>query len=189
MSPPPGLQETGLREGVVVAGVGAVGEGEVWAAGRASTPAANATSTDTAAATNREWLGSNRQVWRCRGGGGGSVVTVTSHVGIFCFLYSSNQKNEEKRGGSGSNNWGGVKDEIRSVYFFTCVFFLRNGTFQTRRCDFKCGGEGVIFCIECSFVSSVRLNSLPPLRRPQREKKLHLLDLRTSEDQFCYNQA
>lgn len=65
----PGLQETGLREGVVVAGVGAVGEGEVWAAGRASTPAANATSTDTAAATNREWLGSNRQVWRCRWGG------------------------------------------------------------------------------------------------------------------------
>lgn len=54
---------------------------------------------------------------------GGSVVMVTSHVGIFCFLYSSNQKNEEKRGGSGSNNWGGVKDEIRSVYFLTCMFF------------------------------------------------------------------
>lgn len=54
---PPGLQETGLREGVVVAGVGVVGEGEAWAAGRVSTPAANATSTDTAAATNREWLG------------------------------------------------------------------------------------------------------------------------------------
>lgn len=52
----PGLQETGLREGVVVAGVGVVAEGEVWAAGRASTPAASVTSTDTAAATNREWL-------------------------------------------------------------------------------------------------------------------------------------
>lgn len=73
-----------------------------------------------------------------------SVVTVTSPVGIFCFLHSSNQKNEEKRGGSGSNNWGGVKDEIRSVYFFTRVFFwsVRNGTFQTRKCDFKWGGEG-----------------------------------------------
>lgn len=34
-----------------------------------------------------------------------------------CFLYSSNQKNEEKRGGSGSNNWGSVKEEARSVYF------------------------------------------------------------------------
>lgn len=53
-----------------------------------------------------------------------SVVTVTSHVGIFCFLYSSNQKNEEKRGGSGSNNWVGVKDEIRSVYFFHVHVFL-----------------------------------------------------------------
>lgn len=52
---PPGLRETGLREGVVVAGVGVVEEGEGWAAGTASTLAANATLTDTAAATNREW--------------------------------------------------------------------------------------------------------------------------------------
>lgn len=49
-----GLQETGPREGVVVAGVCVVGEGEAWAAGKASTLAASATLTDTAAATNRE---------------------------------------------------------------------------------------------------------------------------------------
>ncbi|CAF96339.1 unnamed protein product [Tetraodon nigroviridis] len=30
----------------------------------------------------------------------------------------SNQKNEEKRGGSGSNNWGTVKEEVRSVSYF-----------------------------------------------------------------------
>lgn len=53
---PSGLQETDLREGVVVAGVGVVGGGEVWAVGTASTLAANATLTDTAAATNREWM-------------------------------------------------------------------------------------------------------------------------------------
>lgn len=43
---------------------------------------------------------------------------------MFVFLLRfppSNQKNEEKRGGSGSNNWGSVKDEVRSVYF--CMFF------------------------------------------------------------------
>lgn len=53
---PSGLQETGLREGVVAAGVGVVEEGEAWAAGTASTLAANATLTDTAAVTNREWV-------------------------------------------------------------------------------------------------------------------------------------
>lgn len=53
----------------------------------------------------------------------GLVVTLTSHINMFVFfrVYSSNQKNEEKRGGSGSNNWGSVKDEVRSVYF--CIFF------------------------------------------------------------------
>lgn len=59
-SVPSGLQETGLREGVAVAGVGVAGEGEVWAVGTASTPAANVTLTDTPAATNREWVESIR---------------------------------------------------------------------------------------------------------------------------------
>lgn len=56
----------------------------------------------------------------------GSVVTVTSGITVFVFsrVYSSNQKNEEKRGGSGSNNWGSVKDEVRSVYFCILHIFL-----------------------------------------------------------------
>lgn len=31
----------------------------------------------------------------------------------FLSLHCSNQKTEEKRGGSGSNNWGNVKDEAK----------------------------------------------------------------------------
>lgn len=31
----------------------------------------------------------------------------------FLSLHCSNQKTEEKRGGSGSNNWGNVKDEVK----------------------------------------------------------------------------
>lgn len=54
------------------------------------------------------------------------VVTVTSgiNVSVFSRVYSSNQKNEEKRGGSGSNNWGSAKDEVRSVYFCILHIFL-----------------------------------------------------------------
>lgn len=51
---PPGLLETGPREGVVAAGVGVVEEDGAWAEETASTPAANETLTDTAAVTNRE---------------------------------------------------------------------------------------------------------------------------------------
>lgn len=52
---PPGLLETGPREGVVAAEVGVVEEGGAWAEETALTPAESATSTDTAAATNREF--------------------------------------------------------------------------------------------------------------------------------------
>lgn len=50
---------------------------------------------------------------------------------VFSRVYSSNQKNEEKRGGSGSNNWGNVKDEVRLVYFYIFhVFLPRAKTFN-----------------------------------------------------------
>lgn len=52
---PPGLLETGPREGVVAAEVGVVEEDGAWAEETALTPAESATSTDTAAATNREF--------------------------------------------------------------------------------------------------------------------------------------
>lgn len=60
----------------------------------------------------------------------GSVVTATSGINMFVFsrLSSSNQKNEEKRGGSGSNNWGGVKEEVRSVY--CCILFFLGQNFH-----------------------------------------------------------
>lgn len=51
---PSGLQETGPREGVVVAGVDVVEEDGVWAEETALTPVGNETLTDTAAVTNRE---------------------------------------------------------------------------------------------------------------------------------------
>lgn len=51
---PSGLLETGLREGVVVAGVGVVEEVGAWAEETASTPAGSETLTDTAAVTKRE---------------------------------------------------------------------------------------------------------------------------------------
>lgn len=35
------------------------------------------------------------------------------NVCVFLSVYSSIQKSEEKRGGSGSNNWGNVKDEVK----------------------------------------------------------------------------
>lgn len=54
----------------------------------------------------------------------GLVVTGTSCINMFVLsrVYSSNQKNEEKRSGSGSNNWGSVKDEVRSGYF--CILHI-----------------------------------------------------------------
>lgn len=104
----------------MVGGVGVVGEGEAWAAGTASTRAANGTSTDTVAATNREWTGVNSpnvgQMTGCHGD--------VRHQHVSSRVCSSNQKNEEKRGGSGSNNWGSVKDEVRLVYFYIFHIFL-----------------------------------------------------------------
>lgn len=51
---PSGLLETGLQEGVVVAGVGVVEEDGAWAEETALTPAGSETLTDTAEVTNRE---------------------------------------------------------------------------------------------------------------------------------------
>lgn len=34
-------------------------------------------------------------------------------VSVSPLVHSSNQKSEEKRSGTGSNNWGNVKDEVR----------------------------------------------------------------------------
>lgn len=54
-----------------------------------------------------------------------SDVTCLSTCLFFSRVHSSNQKNEEKRGGSGSNNWSSTKEEARLVYFCVLqVFFL-----------------------------------------------------------------
>lgn len=44
-----------------------------------------------------------------------SQTSMCACVCVFLSVRSSNQKTEEKRAGSGSNNWGSVKDEVRWV--------------------------------------------------------------------------
>lgn len=66
-----------------------------------------------------------------------------------CFLYSSNQKNEEKRGGSGSNNWGSVKEEARSVYFSHTFLSGRLEMVRSKPAYVTLNvGGGVVICVK-----------------------------------------
>lgn len=97
---------TGHSVAVEVPEEGVEAEAEVSAGMTALTRVANASLTDTAAVTDRESFGSI--YWLLI-----DLCCDISKLSVnYCF---SSLKAEEKRGGSGSHNWGTVKDELRSV--------------------------------------------------------------------------
>lgn len=113
----------------------------------------------------------------------------------FCF---SSLKAEEKRGGSGSHNWGTVKDELRSVpqqgvtpvsrmlvniyciLRLLCVF--KNKWILTSEVTYQYIGFPADLM---SSVLTASLTSQTSQMSPMKERSIHLLTLRTSMFTFC----
>lgn len=100
-----------------------------------------------------------------------------------CFVPCLLQQSEER----GEAQWERLQQLGQREGWSEVRLFLHIAYFSPLSKTLAGKKKVTFWCWECHLVSSVRPSRLPPLRRPRREKKPHLLDLRTSEDQFYYN--